>query len=203
MERARNYGAGRSGLTEDICTVARIAYADIDSQETKALASEITAQRGSVLHLYRMLLHSPPVAAGWLRYLTAIRHECSLPGALRELVIMRVALLNGAPYEADQHAPVARAEGLSEAQLDELPAWGSSELFGAKQRAVLAFTDAMTREVRVRDSAFANVRAHLDERSIVELAATVGAYNMVSRFLEALQIHTDDVVGSAGPAAHD
>jgi AhpD family alkylhydroperoxidase len=183
--------------------MARIAYADIDRQETKALANEIAAQRGSVLYLYRMLLHSPPVATGWLRYLTAIRHECSLPGALRELVIMRVALLNGAPYEADQHAPIARAEGLSEALLDELPAWSSSELFDSKQRTVLAFTDAMTREVRVSDAVFADVRAHFDERSIVELTATVGAYNMVSRFLEALQIHTHDVVGSTGPAAHD
>jgi AhpD family alkylhydroperoxidase len=182
--------------------MARIAYADIDRQETRAIASEITAQRGSVLHLYRMLLHSPPVAAGWLRYLTAIRHECSLPGALRELVIMRVALLNGARYEADQHAAIARAEGLSGAQLDELPAWSSSELFDPKQRAILAFTDAMTCEVRVHDSAFANVREHFDERSIVELVATVGAYNMVSRFLEALQIHTHDAVGLVDPAAH-
>jgi AhpD family alkylhydroperoxidase len=174
--------------------MARIAYADIVRRETKGLASEIAAQRGNVLHLYRMLLHSPPVAAGWLRYLTAIRHESSLPGVLRELIIMRVALLNGASYEADQHAPIARAEGLSEAQLAELSAWNSSDLFDAKQRAVLAFTDAMTREVHVSGSVFAEVRAHFEERSIVELTATVAAYNMVSRFLEALQIQSRDPV---------
>ena len=183
--------------------MARIVYADIDREETRALASEIAAQRGSVLHLYRMLLHSPPVAAGWLRYLTAIRHEGSLPGALRELVIMRVALLNGAPYEADQHAPIARAEGLSEAQLADLPAWNSSDLFDSKQRAVLAFTDAMTREVHVSEAVFADVRAHFDDRSIVELAATAAAYNMVSRFLEALQIQSGDLVGSPDLTAHD
>jgi AhpD family alkylhydroperoxidase len=181
--------------------LARIPYADIKSEETKALASEISSQRGGILHLYRMLLHSPPVAAGWLRYLTAIRHECSLPGALRELVIMRVALLNGAPYEADQHAPIARAEGLSEAQLDELPTWSSSNVFDSKQRAVLAFTDAMTREVRVSNAVFTDVQAHFDECSIVELAATAAAYNMVSRFLEALQIQSHDMVGSADLAA--
>jgi AhpD family alkylhydroperoxidase len=100
--------------------VARIPYADVDRDELRTLATEIVAQRGSVLHLYRMLLHSPPVAAGWLHYLTAIRQECSLPGALRELVIMRVAVLNGAPYEADQHALIALNEGLSSAQLDAL-----------------------------------------------------------------------------------
>ena len=77
--------------------MARIPYADLDSPEVKPLVDRIVAERGSVLHLYQMLLHSAPVAAGWLRYLTAIRHECALPGDLRELVIMRVAVLNGAP----------------------------------------------------------------------------------------------------------
>jgi AhpD family alkylhydroperoxidase len=178
--------------------MARIAYANFDRDETRALAGEIAARRGGVLHLYRMLLHSPSVAAGWLRYLTAIRQEGGLPGALRELVIMRVAILNGAPYEADQHAPVARAEGLSEAQLVELPAWSSSDQFDSKERAVLALTDAMTRDVHVPGLVFAAVLAHFDDRSIVELTATVAAYNMVSRFLEALQIRSH---GSAATLA--
>jgi AhpD family alkylhydroperoxidase len=181
--------------------MARITYADIDRQEARVVAGEVAAQRGSVLHLYRMLLHSPPLAAGWLRYLTAIRHECSLPGALRELVIMRVALLNGAPYEADQHAPIARAEGISNAQLADLSVWSSSDRVDPMQRAALALTDAMTLEVHVSDAVFADVRAHFDERAIVELAATAAAYNMVSRFLAALQIQSEDVVGSSGPAA--
>jgi AhpD family alkylhydroperoxidase len=180
--------------------VARIPYADIDRDDRRALATKIAAQRGSVIHLYRMLLHSPPVATGWLRYLTAIRQECRLPGALRELVIMRVAQLNGVPYEADQHAPIARAEGLSEAQLDALQTWQDSDAFSPLQRAVLAFTDAMTREIRVPDRVFAGIRAAFDKRSIVELTATIAAYNMVSQLLEALQIHSHDPVEPAAPA---
>ena len=76
--------------------MARIPYPDITTPEAQPLAEQIIAERGSVLHLYRMLLHSPPVAAGWLHYLTAIRQQCVLSGDLRELVIMRVAALNGA-----------------------------------------------------------------------------------------------------------
>ena len=78
----------------------------------------IVAERGHVLHLYQMLLHSPPLAEGWLSYLTAVRQKLSIGGALRELMIMRVAQLNGAPYEAFQHAPIALKEGVSQAQLD-------------------------------------------------------------------------------------
>lgn len=172
--------------------MARIPYADITSPEARPLAEQIAAERGSVLHLYRMLLHSPSVAAGWLRYLTAIRQQCALPGDLRELVIMRVAALNGASYEADQHVSYALKEGLSQAQLDALPDWEGSGLFGARERAVLAYTDAMTRQVQVPDPVFQAVRGELDNRLLVELTATVAAYNMVSRFLEALQVHTHD-----------
>ena len=92
--------------------MARLPYADTGTPEARPLVEKIVAQRGSVLHLYQMLLHSPPLAEGWLAYLTAVRQKLALSGALRELVIMRVAVLNGAPYEAEQHAPIALKEGL-------------------------------------------------------------------------------------------
>jgi AhpD family alkylhydroperoxidase len=174
--------------------MARIPYADVAHPATRALAERIAAERGSVLHLYRMLLHSPPVAEGWLRYLTAIRHECALPGTLRELIIMRVALLNGALYEAEQHAPIALKEGLTPAQLDQLTDWERSDRFDPRQRAVLALTDRMTRGVHVPDDVFAAAAAELDARTLVEAVATIAAYNMVSRFLEAFQVSSSDPV---------
>jgi AhpD family alkylhydroperoxidase len=172
--------------------MARLPYADLDSAEARPLVDRIVAERGSVLLLYQMLLHSPPVASGWLTYLTAIRQLSTLPGALRELVIMRVASLNGAPYEADQHAPIALKEGITPAQLQALDRWQDSTLFDDEQRAALAYTDAMTRDIRVPQAVFDDVRARMGERLVVELTATIAAYNMVSRFLEALQVHTGD-----------
>jgi AhpD family alkylhydroperoxidase len=172
--------------------MARIPYADLNNPEAKPLVERIVAERGGVLHLYQMLLHSPPVASGWLNYLTAIRQQSTLSGALRELVIMRIAILNGAPYEAEQHAPIALKEGVTQAQLNELATWQDSTLFDAIQRAVLGYTDAMTRDIHVSPEIFAAVKAVMTDRLLVELTATVGAYNMVSRFLEALQIHSHD-----------
>ncbi len=172
--------------------MARLPYADPDAPDLRALADRIRAERGDVVHLYRMLLHSAPIAEGWLTYLTAVRQKSSLPGDLRELVIMLVAHLNGAPYEADQHAPIALREGLSRAQLDALPHWERSDLFSPRERAVLGYTQAMTREIRVSDDLFADIRRHFDEKKLVELTATIAAYNMVSRFLEALRIHSHD-----------
>jgi len=172
--------------------MARLPYADLGAPALRPLVDRIVAERGSVLHLYQMLMHSPPLAEGWLDYLTAVRQRCSLPGALRELVIMRVAVLNRAPYEADQHAPIALKEGVTQAQLDALGDWAGSDAFDTLQRAVPQLTDTMTREVQVPPAQLESVRALLGERQTVELVATAAAYNMVSRFLEALQIHSHD-----------
>lgn len=172
--------------------MARIPYADLTAPDAADVVQKIVEQRGSVLHLYQMLLHSVPLTEGWLGFLTAIRQKCSLSGALRELVIMRVALLNGAQYEADQHAPIALREGLTQEQLDALPAWKQSACFTDTQWAVLALTDTMTRNVQVPPAILDDVRRRLDNREVVELVATIASYNMVSRFIEALGIHTHD-----------
>ncbi len=173
--------------------MAHIPYADLDADAVRPLVDRITAERGSLLHIYQMLLHSPPLAEGWLGYLTAVRQQLDLPGDLRELVIMRVALLNGAPYEAQQHAPIALKEGITQAQLDALDGWQDSSAFSPLERAALALCDTMTRQIQVDAATLQAARAHLGERQTVELVATIAAYNMVSRFLEALQIHASDV----------
>ena len=172
--------------------MATLPYADLDAPEVKPLVDQIVAQRGSVLHLYQMLLHSAPLTEGWLAYLTAIRKRLSLDGALRELVIMRVAALNGAQFEADHHAPIALLEGISREQLDALHNWRNSTQFSPREQAVLALTDTMTLEVKVPAGVMGTIREYLDDREVVELVATIAAYNMVSRFLVALDIGSHD-----------
>ena len=172
--------------------MARLQYADTERAEVASLVQRIVSERGSVLHLYQMLLHSPPIAEGWLAFLTAVRQRCDLAGSLRELVIMRVAILNGAEYEAEQHAPIALKEGLTTVQLAELKSWEGSNAFSLLERAVLQLTDSMTCRVQISETEFDAVRQHFSPRHVVELVATIAAYNMVSRFLEALAIHSDD-----------
>jgi len=168
--------------------MARIPYADTAHPDIAPLAARIKAERGGkILNLYRMLLQSPPVAEGWLSFLTAIRQKSGLAARVRELVIMRVAVLNAAEYEFQAHLPFAKKEGVSDAQVAGLRT-GDTAPFDERERAALAYTEAMTRSIRVPDDVFAAVRRNFDDREIVELTATVGAYNLVSRFLEALQI---------------
>jgi 4-carboxymuconolactone decarboxylase len=149
--------------------------------------AQIIQSRGHVSPLYQLLLHSPAIASGWEALLTAIRRRSALAPSLRELVILRIAVLNKAPYEFAAHTPIAREAGLSDAKI--LALGGSSlEAFDARERLVLEYCDVMTRDIHVPDELFARVSQALDATGIVELTATIAAYNMVSRFLEALHV---------------
>src|SRR5678815_2032033 len=154
--------------------------------ELAAVEAAILAERGEILLLYRALLNSAPLAAGWEQMLTAVRNRSSVPADLRELVILRVAVLNRAPFEFAAHLPVARKAGIGEAKIAALQADEIGDAFTPVERAVLTLADTMTRDVQVPDAQFEPLRAHFDARGLVELVATVAAYNMVSRFLEAL-----------------
>jgi len=154
-----------------------------------ALIERIKAERGGrLLNLYRALLNSPPVAEGWLKLFTAIRQQSKLEGGARELAILRVAILNRARYEYDAHLPHALRAGITQQKIDALPGWQVSSLFSDAERAVLAYTDAMTTRVEVPEEIFGAVKRHFGDREIVELTATIGGYNLVSRVLVALAI---------------
>ena len=149
---------------------------------------------GSLINVYRLLLHSPDVALGWFELIDAVRFRTSLDDATRELVIVRIAHLNGVPYILNQHVPaMARAAGLTPAQWETLADWRSSDAFDARQTAVLAYTDAMTVDVGVGGDVFAALRAFFGDREIVELTVLIGAYNMHSRVLRALEIDPEAV----------
>jgi AhpD family alkylhydroperoxidase len=162
-----------------------------DAPEDGDAADLLRARRGGELSaLDRMLLHSPPVAEGWSALLGALRNRTTLPPDLTELAVLRIAVLNGAPFEWTAHEPAARRAGVTDVQLAALrtedPA--AAPVFSAVQALALRFTDASSREVAVPDDLFAALRAQLDDRQVVELVATVAGYAMVSRFLVALEV---------------
>ena len=132
---------------------------------------------------------------------TLARHVAELdagtvPARTKELCALMVSWLNACENCTQIHAEMARGLGADAATLDELSNFARSERYTPSERAALAATVALTREPRalppaVRDA----LLEHFDEGGIVEIVATIGLYNYVSRASNALR----DVTGS--PAA--
>jgi AhpD family alkylhydroperoxidase len=155
--------------------------------ELAELEARIRGARGRLSPLYQVLLNSPQLAAGWEHLFTVIRQQSSVPPALRELVILRIAVLNGADYEFQAHVPHALQAGMTQQAIDALRK--NAPVFQGLEKLVIAYTDAMTRELRVPDALFEELKRYFDDKTLVELTATVAGYNMVSRFLIAMRIH--------------
>jgi alkylhydroperoxidase family enzyme len=170
--------------------VARVSLIDESSPELAGLVDKIRGARGGrLLNIYRLMLNSPALAGAWFELNQAVRYHTEIDGKSRELVVMRVAILNRSDYVLRAHASsYALQEGLTKAQVDALGAWESSALFSDPQRALLAYVDAITRDIEVPDAVFAELRKHYSERQAVEITMLVGAYNMLTRVVTALKI---------------
>jgi alkylhydroperoxidase family enzyme len=138
--------------------------------------------------LYSVLLHRPPVAAGWLQLISAVRAGSTLAPVDQELVIVLVAIINKSDFEYHSHAPKLLKAGMAQKKIDALPNWRDSMEFSERERAILAYADVMTRSVVVPDEVFEGVRSIYDTAQIVEITALTAAYNFTTRFTVALQL---------------
>ena len=171
--------------------MARVPLIDESTNhELFALVAKLRAgRRGELINVYRLLLHSPALAESWFGHSNAVRWKTSLDGRLRELVIVRIALVHGADYIVKQHVPaLTTPEGITEADCAALSHWRLAQNFSERERAALAYAETMTRDVDVPDAVFNEVARHFNERQIVELTVLIGAYNMNTRVLKALQV---------------
>jgi len=169
-----------------------IPYLADDKVGPPELVESIRSRRpgGKLLNLDRVLLHSPNFARGWNSMLAAIRGQLALPGKLRELPIMAIAVLNKADYEWLQHESEFLKAGGTQEQLKALRKLDKKP-FDAVERAALQLTIEMTRRARPKRATLDAVRKLLPDDQVVELIGTIAGYNMVSRFLLATGVEAE------------
>ncbi|KAI4614097.1 hypothetical protein J4E80_006787 [Alternaria sp. BMP 0032] len=180
----------------------RVPYAPSEppNEEARPIYELIAERRKPrpLIPLDLALLHNPAVADGWNSFIGAIRTQTSLPANLKELAISRIAVLNHAVHEWDVHAALALKAGVSKEVLQtifDLPVTKHGMVeregllgFSKEEYAVMVYTDQMTVGVQVEDMVAEMVKGVLEDTMVVELTATVAAYNAVSRFLVALDV---------------
>ena len=170
---------------------------DDDQAGPKEVVDAIRARRpgGKLLNLDRILLNSPSFAMGWNSLFGAIRGKLTVPAKLRELAIMAIGSLNQADYEWAQHEKEFLNAGGTQAQLAALKnapaALKNDKLFDEAERATLALTVEMTRNIKVSEATMTRVKKLLPTDQLVELIGTIAGYNMASRFLVATGVELE------------
>ncbi|KAK4500036.1 hypothetical protein PRZ48_008222 [Zasmidium cellare] len=187
----------------------RIPYAPKEPEnptpETKAIYERIAARRNPrpLIPLDLALLHNPAIADGYNSLLGAIRTKSSLSQALAELAICYIAVLNDATYEWTAHAPLAVKAGASRDALEAVLNGDvkNEKVLSEAERAVLEFTRQSTKNVKVDDETFEKIKTRFSDQEVMELTITVAGYNMVSRFLVALDVTESNGKKMEMPAA--
>ncbi|MCD7987398.1 MAG: carboxymuconolactone decarboxylase family protein [Klebsiella quasipneumoniae] len=152
-------------------------------------AMQARRPNGELIGIDRVLLKSVPLATGWNELLRRVRADFSLELIYLELIMLRVAVLNSAQFEWGVHYPVYLQAGGTEEKAQGLKnAVPKRELFDDQEWMLITLTDQSTINVNVDAAVIASLKNLFGETKTVEAVATVAAYNMVSRFLVALDI---------------
>jgi AhpD family alkylhydroperoxidase len=131
--------------------------------------------------------------------------ECGLDHKLIHLLKMRASQINGCAYCIDMHSKDARSLGETEQRLYELDAWRETPFYTDRERAALAWIEAVTlvSQTHVPDAAYEEVRKQFSEKEIVDLtyvASTINAWNRLAISLRAVPGHYRPAASSAGAA---
>ena len=110
-------------------------------------------------------------------------HRCGLEHSLLELIKMRSSQINGCAYCLDMHSKDARKAGETEQRLFGLSAWREAPYYTDRERAALAWTEALTlvSKTHVPDDVYKEARAHFSEKELVDLSFAIVAINSWNR----------------------
>jgi AhpD family alkylhydroperoxidase len=114
-----------------------------------------------------------------------VKKHSNLEPALLELVKMRASQINGCAFCLDMHSKDARAAGETEQRLYALNAWRETPFYTDRERAALAWTEAVTlvADTHVPDDAYEEARAHFSDEELVNLTmavVTINGWNRLS-----------------------
>jgi 4-carboxymuconolactone decarboxylase len=149
------------------------------------------AQGGAIINLQLTTGHAPIFSRAAEAMAFTIRFDAKTPRRLRELIIMRTAQIVGSDYEINQHTPLIKMCGYSDAQIAALPTWKTSTLFDDQERAVLGYVEEMAHGGDVDDPTFAALEKFFSPQEIVEITYTVGSYYANGLLTKALRIQTE------------
>ena len=127
-------------------------------------------------------------------------HQSGLELSLIDLIALRASQINGCAYCIDMHWKDLRAAGENEQRLYGLDAWRESPYYTDRERAALAWAEAVTHvaEGNVPDQVYEEVRPHFNEKELADLTLAVASINAWNR----LNIALRTVPGSYQPAQH-
>jgi alkylhydroperoxidase family enzyme len=162
-----------------------LPFPDLDALPP-ALRQEVLDRRS--LNVYRMVMHTPAIAPGFLALSDALRHQTSLPGDWRELAILRVGHRYAAPYEVHHHERLGRSVGMGEAALAATRPGADASGLNPQQQAILRLTDELLDQHGLSLASREAALSWMSVNQLADLTLTVGFYQLICNFLNTMGV---------------
>ena len=128
---------------------------------------------------------------GWLRFAGRLMPGGKLPRRESELVILRVAHLRSCAYEWEHHVRLGKRAGLTAEEIRRVTESPDAGGWGPRDAALLTAVDELHRDGDITDATWERLRAHLDDRRLIELVFLAGHYEMLATAILTLRIQPD------------
>jgi AhpD family alkylhydroperoxidase len=133
----------------------------------------------------------PELAKAYLTFNGHVLYGSSLPARMRELLVLRVAVLRRCEYEWAQHVVLADTAGISPQEIDWIVEGPDRPEWGELDRSLLRAADELVAEAEVGDATWAALARHLDEHQFMDLVFTVGAYEALAMAFRSFRVEPD------------
>jgi len=170
--------------------MARIPYIDLDnaSEEVRTTFEALPVQ----LNIFKMVANAETCFRPFMALGAAILGSQQFDGKIRELVILQVAKLWNGRYEDNQHVPIAKAVGATDAEIEAIHSGNiEADCFNAAEKAALKLTTEVVENGRASDETFATVAGFYSPREIVEMLLAIGFYTTVAMLCETTDLDID------------
>lgn len=166
--------------------------ADADDPKLNPILDEFRTKGREVPMLYRTLGNAPAMLEAWVGMAWPLRSQPETDRGLRELMIMRVALLTNASFEWLAHWPAAIRAGIRQEQLEGLNNPTDAALFSEVEQTAIRVVDEVIGDGGASQDAIDALKGHFNESEIVELVLTATYYSCVSATLKSFGLEAED-----------
>jgi len=185
----------------------RLRY--IDEAEKTARDREMieSAQRTGAPdpRVVSIMLRNPKAGAAWVEYWNKLLYHGLLPHNLKEMCRIKISVAHQCGYCSTVRSHVAKAEGLTEDLVNQLPDYESSTQFSEREKAALRYADAFKKGEHAIDSdqIFAQLHRHFSDEEIIELGLFCAETDGVGKFVRSLNVISWEEACSLNPNLQD
>ncbi len=140
----------------------------------------------------------PELAKAYLTFNGHLLFRSSLPPRTREILILRVAVRRRCEYEWAQHVRLGAVAGLTAEEISRIAEGPEDPEWEMSDRSLLRSVDELLDGAQISDGTWTNLTRHLDQRQLMDLVFTVGAYETLAMALRSFRVESDVVQSNEG-----